>query len=133
MNILIVWNFQKQHDNPLGLKVFVGILRLVTILMTTFKYALAIHDLMELHAHLANILHPDKLIIKIPHRVTINTQLTLRIPIPHKRKPIPAQVLNLIILPPNIPQHLKIMQSTPRINSRNRTMFLPLLKPRSTR
>jgi hypothetical protein len=77
--------------------------------------------------------HLTKRIIKIPYRIPLRINLIMRIPIPHKLIPIPRPIRNIIVLIPNLPHHLKIMQPTPRPNRRNRPVCLPVLKPTAAR
>lgn len=72
----------------------------------------------------------NKRIIKVPNRVSIHTQLTLRIPITHELKAILRAILNFIVLIPYILKHLKVMQPASRIDGRHGPMDLALLEPR---
>jgi hypothetical protein len=74
-----------------------------------------------------------KRVIKIPDRVPFRIDLTLRVPIPHELKPVLRPVRDLIVLIPDILQHLEKVQPAPRIDGRHWPMSLLVLEPRRTR
>jgi hypothetical protein len=79
-----------------------------------------------------NRLDTNKWVVEVPRRVSINTQLTLRISIPHKLKSVSATILDIIIFITHVLQHLKVMQATAGIDCGDRAMLLAHLEPRST-
>jgi hypothetical protein len=71
----------------------------------------------------------NKLITKVPHRVSIDPHLALRIAITHKLESVVRSVLKVIVFPTDVLEKLEEMKPAARIYGRDRTMCLAILEP----
>jgi hypothetical protein len=62
--------------------------------------------------------HLRKSVIKIPHRVSIDINLSFSVPIAHELEPILCPVRDLIVLVPHVFQHFKKVQSAAGVDRR---------------
>jgi hypothetical protein len=78
---------------------------------------------------LQRYLNPRKLVIEVPHRISLDTHLTVRVPIAHKLEHIVCPVVQLVVLPPHIFQQLEEVQSAAGIDRRDGAMGFAVLEP----
>ena len=77
-------------------------------------------------------LHFREWIVEIPHWISVNALLDVRIPVAHELITVVRPIVHFIVFPTDHFQQFEKMQSTSRIDSRYGSMCLPVLKPRPT-
>lgn len=82
--------------------------------------------------HPCTQLDPGEGVVKVPHRIALGIALGLAEAVAHEREPVVRPVVDVVVLPPHVLEHLEPVQSRAGVNSCHGPVNLAVLEPRPT-
>jgi len=90
-------------------------------------YIETVKKLKQLHEFRALQLH--KLVLKVPHRVALDAQLAMRVPVTHELESIFGPIVQFVVFEAHVFEQLHEMQPRAWVDGRDGAVYLAVLEP----